>query len=100
MERLIEIERGTEQARRRIEQAWLELRAEHGSDLDGFRRAWRAVAERWDFEELNELIRTHNDWYPIERDLPVDPRTGKFRRSHRREELTAEWILARFPASG
>jgi hypothetical protein len=100
MERLIEIERGTEQARRRLEQAWGELRAEYAGDRRGFARAWRARAQAWDFEELNELIRTHNEWYPVERDLPVDPRTGKFRRSHRRDELNARWILARFPADG
>jgi len=29
-----------------------------------------------DLTELNELIDRHNRYYPIERDLPLDPRTG------------------------
>ena len=55
------------------------------------------------YDELNELIRQHNDWYPIERDLPMDPRTGDYvrvhGRSHRRAELTPQWVLERFPAA-
>ena len=37
-----------------------------------------AVRHRFaaDLTELNELIDRHNRYYPIERDLPLDPRTG------------------------
>ena len=98
MERLIEIERGTERARRDIADAWRELRTACGADGARFAREWRAAAAAWNFEAVNELIRTHNDWYPIERDLPVDPRTGELRRSHRRDQLGEDWILTRFPA--
>ena len=98
MERLIEIERGTERARREVERAWRDLRAACGGDRDSFAREWRATAAAWDFEALNELVRTHNEWYPVERDLPVNPRTGEYRTAYRREELDAAWILRRFPA--
>ena len=53
--------------------------------------AGRAFAHRCRFDELNELIRQHNEWYPIERDLPMDLRTRDYvlinGRSYRREPL-------------
>ena len=102
MERLDDIERGTAAARRRIERAYSAVRAAHAGDPDGFAHQWSARARSWRFDELNELIRQHNEWYPIERDLPMNPRTGDYvaiaGRSYRREELGPEWILERFPA--
>jgi len=48
------------------------------------------------------LIAQHNDWYPVERDLPLNPRTGDYvcvgGRSYRRPVLGAEWVLEHFPA--
>jgi hypothetical protein len=64
--------------------------------------AWRRLAERFDFGEVNDLIDRHNRWYPIEARLPMDPRTRDYvkvgGRSYRREPLDAQWILDRFPA--
>jgi hypothetical protein len=101
MERLDDIERGTAAHRRRLERAYAALRAEHAGDPEGFAARWRARAGAWRFDDLNELIRQHNDWYPIERDLPMNPRTGDYvpvgGRSYRREELGPSWILERFP---
>jgi hypothetical protein len=102
MERLMEIERGMARERRRLQDAYEALREQHVDDRDGFARAWRDVAATWRFDELNELIRTHNEWYPVERDLPMDLRTRDYvlinGRSYRRAELGPEWILERFPA--
>jgi hypothetical protein len=102
MERLIEIERGTAREKRRLAEAYAELREECGHDQARFRRRWRSIAEAWSFGELNELIRTHNEWYPVERDLPMDIRTRDYvlvnGRSYRRRELDAGWILEQFPA--
>ena len=103
MERLIEIERGTERHRRRLEEAHAELREQCGTDRGRFRRRWQAIAETWSFGDLNDLIRTHNEWYPVERDLPMDLRTRDYvlvnGRSYRRRELDAGWILEQFPVS-
>ena len=59
------------------------------------------MATRWPFAETNELIERHNEWYPIERRLPVNPRTGEYvliaGRSYRREPLTPAWALGLFP---
>ena len=68
------------------------------------RRAWRALAARWDFTEVNELIERHNRHYPAESRLPMNPRTGDFvlinGRPYTRQPLDAGWILNRFPPDG
>lgn len=99
MQRLAEIERGLRTAERELGRAYEQLRQAVGEDRDAFARRWRASAEAWDFEALNEHIRTHNEWYPVERDLPLDPRTGEYRWPYRRDELDASWVLGRFPAT-
>jgi hypothetical protein len=102
MQRINEIERGIARQRRRLERAYAALREEHGDDPDAFARRWSALARSWRFDELNELIRMHNEWYPIERDLPMDLRTRDYvrvnGRSYRRPELGPEWVLEHFPA--
>ena len=103
MERVSEVDAGIARARRRYAAAYRALRDECGEDREEFARRWRAVAEAARFDELNELIRQHNDWYPIERDLPMDPRTRDYvkvnGRSYRRPELGPEWLLEQFPAT-
>ena len=101
MERLTEIERGTRGERRRLERAHRALSAKHAGDPAGFARAWHAFAAAQRFDHLNQLIRQHNEWYPIERDLPMDLRTRDYvlinGRSYRREPLSPQWVLERFP---
>jgi hypothetical protein len=101
MERLIEIERGIARHKRLLQETYDQLREECGPDRARFRRRWRALAEAWSFGDLNDLIRTHNEWYPVERDLPMDLRTRDYvpvnGRSYRRRELDTAWILEQFP---
>lgn len=101
MERLVQIDRGTTRARERVERRYLALRDECGADLESFARRWRATASSLSFEDLNDLIREHNDWYPIERDLPMDMRTRDYvrigGRSYRRPEIGLAWVLDNFP---
>ena len=101
MERLREIETSIRSQRRELERAYRDLREECGADADEFARRWRARVGTWSFEALNELIRQHNEWYPIEANLPMDPRTRDYvrlrGRSYRRQELTPEWALELFP---
>src|SRR3954467_12886113 len=102
MERLREIEASMRTERRRIERSYRALRDEVGGDADEIDRRWRARARRWGFDGLNELIREHNEWYPIEANLPMDPRTRDYvllrGRSYRRQELGPRWVFERFPA--
>src|ERR1700754_1707184 len=102
MERIAEIDHSIAAQRHRLGRYHRALREECGSDRALFAERWRAFAQRCRFDELNELIEQHNEWYPIERDLPMDLRTRDYvlinGRSYRREPLSAEWVLAQFPA--
>jgi hypothetical protein len=101
MERARDIERGIRTELIRIERAYAALQEECGTDARQFARRWRARARAWRFDELNQLIREHNEWYPIEANLPMDPRTRDYvpvrGRSYRKRELGPEWVLERFP---
>ena len=91
MRRLREIEALTEAHLQRLAEAYEERRDD-----------WLAVAEAWDFGDVNELIVKHNRYFPIESRLPMDPRTRDFvkvgGKEYRRDPLDAAWILERFPA--
>jgi hypothetical protein len=101
MERLKEIHSGTQAHRRRLADEFAELAEEHQDDPEGFAQAWRDHVARRSFEDVNELIRDHNQWYPVERQLPMDPRTGEYvliaGRPYWRTELDADWALSQFP---
>ena len=103
MERVSEIDRRVAEEHGRLATAYGALQHECGRDRERFARRWRALAESLRFDDLNDLIRQHNDWYPIERDLPMNPRTGDYvlihGRSYRRPELGPEWVLEQFPAT-
>src|SRR4051794_16382337 len=86
----------------RLERAYRALREEHAGDPATFAMLWRTRARSWRFDRVNELIEEHNEWYPIESQLPMDPRTRDYQRirgrSYRRDPLDADWVLRRFPA--
>ena len=94
MRRLRRIDEETEQHLARLAEAY----EEHRGDPAG----WRQVADTWRFDTVNELIERHNRWYPVEANLPMDPRTRDFvpigGASYRREHLDAAWVLDHFPA--
>jgi hypothetical protein len=102
MERVNEVDQGIAHERQRFAERYRALKEEYGHDREAFARHWEAIARAARFDELNELIRQHNDWYPIERDLPMDMRTRDFvkvnGRSYRRPELGPDWVLEHFPA--
>ena len=91
MRRLRAIEDAYEQHVRQLDAAYLQ------TDPDD----WPHVAEQWDFSGINGLIERHNENFPAESRLPMDPRTRDFvrvgGRTYRREPLDAEWILRRWP---
>jgi hypothetical protein len=101
MERLRDIEAGTRRHRSALQRDYDWLREQHAGDPEAFAAAWRELVQRRSFEDVNDLIRDHNEWYPVERQLPMDPRTGEYvliaGRPYTREELTQAWALAQFP---
>ena len=90
MRRLKEIDRELTRHKRRLDRAHRHL-SETVDDPDAFAEGWRARAHDWNFQRVNDLIREHNEWYPVERNLPLDPRTRDYvkirGRSYRRTEL-------------
>ncbi len=103
MERIAEIDHSIAYQKRRFARAHRTLREQSEGDEQAFAQSWTEFAHRARFDELNELIQQHNDWYPIERDLPMDLRTRDYvlvgGKDYRREPLSAEWVLRHFPAS-
>jgi hypothetical protein len=103
MERLREIEDELAVHRIRLARAHERLRRACDGDAARFEERWRAVALAWRFDRVNELIRQHNDYYPIERNLPVDPRTGEYQtvngRPYWREPVGPDYVLEHFPAA-
>jgi hypothetical protein len=101
MERLAQIDRDVARERRRLAEDYAALRKEIPSGRM-FARRWRDYARRQRFEDVNELIDQHNEWYPVERNLPMDIRTRDYvlihGRSYRRSRLDAGWVLEEFPA--
>jgi hypothetical protein len=105
MERVAEIDRALKRERRLLAAERRALLARHRGDRAGFARAWRALARSRgcsrEYRELNELIRAHNEWYPVERNLPVNPRTGEWvtvaGRSFLRPVVGEAWVLEEFP---
>jgi hypothetical protein len=93
MRRIRAIEDATAEHERRLGEAWESL-AEDAA-------AWRELAARWSFADVNALIEQHNRCYPIEARLAMDPRTRDYvrvsGRSYEREPLDTGWILERFP---
>ncbi|MDP8943058.1 MAG: hypothetical protein M3N16_02905 [Actinomycetota bacterium] len=96
-----ELEREFTAQRRRLEAAYRALEVAWGHDADRFGARWRAQASAWPFDRLNQLIREHNEWYPLEANLPMDPRTCDYvpirGASYRRVELGPAWVLEHFP---
>ena len=98
-ERLAEIQHGTERELKRLRDAREMIESQGGPHVA---QRWRDTVAGWHFDsDLNDLIRQHNEWYPIERKLPLNPRTGDYvrvnGRSYRRRELDAAWALEQIP---
>jgi hypothetical protein len=101
MQRLLELEGAYQAHRRELEDAYEALVEECRADPGAFAARWRERVRRWSFEDLNDLIREHNMWYPIEVNLPMNPRTHDFvairGASYRRTELGPDWVLEHLP---
>ena len=101
MRRLRAIELAIDEHEARLREARDELLAQADGDQARFAAEWRALAKRWDFGDVNELIDRHNRHYPAESRLPMNPRTGDFvlvnGRPYTRSPLDSRWILDRFP---
>ena len=73
-----------------------------GLDDGAIARALLDKAQTFDLKRLNALIATHNRYYPIEANLPIDPRSGEYlvygRRWFPEEPFTPERLVDRAQA--
>ncbi|HEY4620972.1 MAG TPA: hypothetical protein VIG93_04665 [Gaiellaceae bacterium] len=103
MLRLRSIEEQAAEHEAALADAWHALADECDGHAARFSRRWRSAARRVTFDEINDLIDRHNRWYPIESNLPMDPRTGDYAlvngRDFRRAPLDVDWILERYAPS-
>jgi hypothetical protein len=103
MERLRDIDAELSLHSYRLQRAYQALERACRGDAEAFARRWHERAHSWRFDRVNQMIREHNQWYPIETGLPMDPRTGDYvrrrGRTYRRAEVGPDWILKRFPAT-
>jgi hypothetical protein len=101
IERAKEIEQSRRRHQRELADVHRALSEECGEDRELFAGLWTERAHTWDFSEINQLIGEHNEWYPVERNLPMDPRTRDYvlirGRSYRQAPLDPDWVLERFP---
>ena len=77
MQRLMDIEAAVVEHRRRLGFLYEDLHGACANDPQAFEERWRALARRWSFDRVNELIAQHNEYYP-DRAQPAD------RPAHRR----------------
>jgi len=101
MQRLSELDREYRALREALNAEHARLAEGCEGDEGRLAAAWEATVRGWRFDDLNSLVRQHNSYYPMEANLPMDPRTRDFVRvrglSYRRLELTPEWVLEHFP---
>jgi len=96
MRRLRAIEDEEDRHVRLLDEAWHALAEQDGMTATAFALAWRETAESWDFRRLNQLVERHNEYYPIEARVPMDPCTGDYAKPWRRRPYDAAWILGRW----
>ena len=101
IERARQIEDEMRRHRRRLARAYEWMRDKYEDQPGRFAERWKALAEHWNFDLVNQVIAAHNEWYPVERRLPLNPRSGDYvlpgGRDWRRRPLDAAWVLAQFP---
>lgn len=61
-----------------LEAAWAEHARRWRGRPDEFATRWRAFLTKFDIGKLNTLIEKHNEWYPIEAQLPIVYPTGEY----------------------
>jgi len=99
--RLKRIEDWMDQTSAKAHEEWVETALENVDNAGNFRREWMRYVENFDFSRVNKWICDHNEYFPIEANLPYDIRTGKIlyggRPFKKKQFLGPDWLLNQFP---
>ncbi|HEX3246832.1 MAG TPA: hypothetical protein VHX16_15620 [Chloroflexota bacterium] len=99
--RLKKIETLTDALINNLHDCWVTLAYQHRQQPELFAGAWREQLDELELDVVNELIRRHNRYFPVEANLPMSPRTGDYvawgGRDWRCSPLTSEWAEQEFP---
>jgi hypothetical protein len=81
---------------------WITVAESCRAHSEPFGRIWRAVLDTLELEELNQLIKEHNTFYPMEANLQPDLETGQYKIGNTlwkpKAKITPEYLLGLFPA--
>lgn len=69
------IEHMTDQLIEKLTAKYSNMIEKFGSRPNVFARKWKELIEGWPLDRLNDLIEKHNKYFPIEANLPIDPRS-------------------------
>ena len=99
--RLKRIEDWMDQTSTKVREEWFETALENAGNTGYFRREWIHYVENFDFSRVNKWISDHNEYFPIEANLPYDIRTGKIfycgKPFTKKDFLGQTWLLDQFP---
>ncbi len=84
-----------------LEKQWKNIAETYNHDPEKFERIWKAVVETLDLKKLDELIKEHNTYYPIEANLREDPDTGQLMIGATpwkpKKKVTPKSLIEKFP---
>ncbi|MFO8057261.1 MAG: hypothetical protein R6V10_08210 [bacterium] len=90
-----------EELHQELERKWKMVADNYQHDPDKFNTLWRVIVETLDLEHINQLIKEHNRYYPIEANLREDPDTGRLMMGNTpwkpKKKITPERLLEKFP---
>ncbi len=84
-----------------LEKQWKAAARHYEDDPKTFARVWKAVIETMNLSELNDLVKEHNTFYPIEANLREHPDTGQLMIGATpwkpKKKMSARDLLEKFP---
>ena len=84
-----------------LEVRYSELLENFGKEPIEFARKWKEVINSLELDTINRLIEKHNEYYPIEANLPMDMETSRYMLGSApwksKQKLSKERLFVRFP---
>jgi len=98
-----QIEQLTDQLMKDLTINYRKMAEQFGHHPEVFSRRWKKAVESIELDMLNDLIERHNNYFPIEANLAIDPKSEALMFGaapwEPKEKVTTESLLQRFPAN-